>query len=176
MDYGGNQGATFFDSIGTENKFVYDISGVKPLPGIINISDYEELKKHHYDFIMCNMVFEHLTDPYQVLNTLYELGDDDTLYYLEVPSENPFTRGNKFSVIKNLSLLFDRNYSLIRLVKYYFQQKKQPFMPMKEHINFFTDKSMRIMVENGKFAVMDVQENPLKNSDVLSVIFRKRGH
>lgn len=90
LDYGGNQGATFYDNLGTENKYVYEISGARTLPGIIGISDFEELRKNHYDFIMCNMVFEHLVDPYEVMNKLYALGDDDTIYYLEVPSENPF--------------------------------------------------------------------------------------
>ena len=173
LDYGGNQGATFFDEIGTERKYVYDISGVDPLPGIVGIHSYEDLRKHHYDFIMCNMVFEHLVDPYDVLEKLFVLGDSSTIYYLEVPSENPFVTGNKFSISKNLSLLLDRNYSWIRLVKYYFQQRKQPFMPMKEHINFYTEKALRVMAENGGFSVIDIQENVLDNSTVLSMLFKK---
>ena len=173
LDYGGNQGATFFDEIGTERKYVYDISGVDPLPGIVGFHTFEDLCKHHYDFIMCNMVFEHLVDPYDVLEKLFVLGDSSTIYYLEVPSENPFVMGNKFSVLKNLSLLIDRNYSWIRLVKYYFQQRKQPFMPMKEHINFYTEKSLRVMAENGGFSVIDIQENVLNNSTVLSMLFKK---
>lgn len=70
------------------------------LPGVIGITDYEELLKYYYDFIMCNMVFEHLVDPYEVLRRLFELGNDDTIYYIEVPSENPFVVGNKFFVKK----------------------------------------------------------------------------
>ncbi len=173
LDYGGNQGATFYDELGTEEKYVYDISGVVPLPGVKSIRDYKELKAHHYDFIMCNMVFEHLTYPYDVLEQLYELGDSNTIYYMEVPSENPFTRTNKFSIKNNLPLLLDRNYNWFRLAKYYFQQRKQPFMPMKEHINFFTPKSIRVMAENKGFSVLDVQENAEGNSVVLSMLFRK---
>lgn len=173
LDYGGNQGATFYHELGTQSQYVFDISGVQPLPGIKSIQSFDELLQHHYDFIMCNMVFEHLTDPYEVMRKLYMLGDDDTVYYIEVPSENPFINGNKFSILKNLSLLLDRNYSWIRLLRYYLQQKHQAFMPMKEHINFFTPRSIRTMAEKGGFSVIDIQENPIGNSTVLSMVFRK---
>lgn len=72
---------------------------------------------------MCNMVFEHVADPTELIRKLYELGDSDTVYYMEVPNENPFVCGNKLSIKNNLALLLDKNYSWIRLVKYFFQQK-----------------------------------------------------
>lgn len=50
-------------------------------------------------------------------------------------------------------------------------------MPMKEHINFYTKKSIRKMVELSGFQVLDIQENVEKavlgNSVVLSVLFKK---
>ncbi len=175
LDYGGNEGTTFCEGLGTEERFVYDISGVKPVPGVTGIESEEELYLHRYDLILCNMVFEHLAHPMEVLEKLRALGDEDTVYYLEVPSENPFVSGNKFSPLKNLSLLLDRNYSWYRLGKYYFQQRKQPFMPMKEHINFFTPASLRIMAERGGFTVPDVREFRAGNSVVLSALLRRNG-
>lgn len=174
LDYGGNQGSTFYAELGTESKTVYDISGVQTLPGVRGVNSLDELRRCAYDFIMCNMVLEHVPFPYDIMKTLYQLGRQNTVYYMEVPSENPFTQGNKFSVFKNLSLLTDRNYSWYRLAKYYFQQRKQPFMPMKEHINFFTPKSIQSLAENSGFTVLDIQENPLDNSTVLSMVFKKR--
>jgi hypothetical protein len=174
LDYGGNQGATFFDSLGTEAKYVYDISEAKTLPGITGIREYSELFQHHYDFVMCNMVFEHLADPYGVLKKLYDIGDDDTLYYLEVPGENPFVHGNKFSAFRNLHLLFNGSYNWFRLVKYYFQVKKQPFMPMKEHINFFTEKSLTLMAEKGGFQVIDLELEDEHGTEIISVLMKKR--
>lgn len=177
LDYGGNEGKTFTDMIGTEEKYVFDISGVKTVDGVKGISNFEDLKKHAYDFIMCNMLFEHLVNPMEIMDVLKEIGGDRTIYYIEVPSENPFTNGNKFSIGKNLSLLFNPIYSNIRLMKYYMQQRKEPFMPMKEHINFYTKKSIRKMVELSGFQVLDIQENVEKavlgNSVVLSVLFKK---
>ena len=53
-----------------------------------------------------------------------------------------------------------------------------PFMPMKEHVNFFTIQSMKTFVENNGFKVVDIQEN-LENTilgeqTVLSVLFQKK--
>ena len=179
LDYGGNKGASFTQRLGTEAKYVFDISGVETLPGITPISDPENLKRHRYDFIMCNMVFEHLSDPNDTMEKLMEIGDSRTIYYIEVPSENPFLGKNKFSIQQNLQLLFNRNYSPFRLVKYYFVQTRQPFMPMKEHVNFFSPQSIRTMVDRHGFHVLEVQENtentPLGRSVVLSVLFKKIG-
>ena len=168
LDYGGNEGKTFFSGVGTEERYVYDISGIDVIDGITKISDFDELRRHNYDFIMTNMLFEHLADPVEVLRKLYELGSNDTYYYIEVPSENPFIKGNKFGILKNLHLLADPVYNNLRLAKYYFVQKNQPPMPMKEHINFFTQKSMRFLAKNCGFYIVDMCEN-----DVLYVLLKK---
>lgn len=41
LDYGGNQGESFTELTGTQEKYVYDISGVKTIAGVKNIRDYE---------------------------------------------------------------------------------------------------------------------------------------
>lgn len=177
LDYGGNEGKTFFDELGLDNKYVYDISGIKTINGIKSISDYSELKKLNFDFIMCNMLFEHLSDPNSLLASLKNLGDENTKYYIEVPSENPFIKGDKFSLFKHLELVFNPRLDFFKLVKYYFKTRKEPFMPMKEHINFFTVNSMREMIEKCGFKVLDIQENEEKTvlgkQVVLSALFKK---
>lgn len=177
LDYGGNEGRTFCEPIGTQERYVYDISGVATINGVKNISDINELRTHSYDFIMCNMLFEHLSNPIATLKELWELGDENTYFYIEVPSENPFVKQNKFSISKNLKLLFSPLYSKWNLVRYYLKQRKMPFMPMKEHVNFFTVQSMRAFIEANGFSIIDIQENfengILGNSLVLSVLFKK---
>lgn len=168
LDYGGNEGKTFFKSLGTEAKYVYDISGVETIHGVKKISDRKEIGQHSYDFIMSNMLFEHLADPVQMLDYFYTLGNSGTYYYIEVPSENPFVKGNKFGIFKNIPLLFNPNYSNIKLAKYYFYQKTQPPMPMKEHINFFTSRSMKYLAARCNFEIIDIRED-----DVLSVLMKK---
>ena len=178
LDYGGNEGKTFYPELGTEEKYVYDISGVECVEGVCHVGTFEELLHYRYDFIMCNMLFEHLTKPKETLDQIGKLGDDNTLYYIEVPSENPFVSGDKFSLRKNISLAFNPRYNVFLLAKSYLAMRRQPFMPMKEHINFFTTKSMRIMLEKSGFECLEVRENPEKavlgDALVLSALFRKK--
>ena len=177
LDYGGNEGKSFVAEIGTVKKYVYDISGVKPVVGVETISNYSALKNCKYDFIMCNMLFEHLSYPLNDMKRLWNIGDSDTLYYIEVPSENPFIKGNKFSLFKNLKLAFNPNYNFCKLVKYYLKSYHGPFMPMKEHINFFTENSLKKMLEVSNFKIIDVCEanrnGNLGKSSVLSALFKK---
>lgn len=178
LDYGGNEGKTFTEKIGTVKKYVYDISGVQPVDGVQIISKEEDLTKHSYDFIMSNMLFEHLAYPTSVLDIIGKLGNENTLFYIEVPSENPFIKGNKFSVMKNYSLALNPNYSFLRLIRFYFKSRRGTFMPMKEHINFFTKNSLQTMLEMNGFNVIEICETLRKSSlgdgEVLAVLFKKR--
>lgn len=176
LDYGGNRGETFTEKIGTAEKYVYDISGIQPIDGIKAIRNYSELAEHKFDFIMCNMTLEHVSYPVDFMQLLYDVGDEDTYYYLEVPSENPFEQ-SKFSISKNIGLLFNKNYNKIRLVKHYFNLRKQPYMPMSEHINFFTPKALETLLKRCGFEVVNIRENFEKNvmgkNKVLSAVFKK---
>lgn len=178
LDYGGNEGKSFSDQIGTQEKYVYDISGVDTIEGVNSISSIDELKKHSYDFVMCNMVFEHLAVFYPVLDVFHDIGSEETVYYVEVPSENPFEKGNKFSIKNNLKLLTRPEINKIKLLRYYIKTKKEPFMPMKEHINFFTPKSLQYMIEKKNFKIIDCQEmienSVLGKNTVLYALFKKK--
>lgn len=177
LDWGGNEGRTFTRKMGAKERYVYDISGVPTVKGVKGLTGMSDVKKHQYDFVMCNMLFEHLSYPVELLGELKDIGDNKTLYYIEVPSENPFMI-NKFSIFHNIKLLFNLKYSNYRLAKYYLIRRKQPFMPMAEHINFFTIKSMKVMLESNGFEVLDIQENiekgVLGKGVVLSVMFQKK--
>lgn len=177
LDFGGNRGESFTKCIGTVRKCVYDISGVKTVSGVERICDYKELLQHSFDFIMCNMTLEHVSDPALLVRQLYEIASDQTYLYAEVPSENPFQK-NKFSVFKNLELMFNPYYSCRKLIKHYFHLRKQPYMPMTEHINFFTPKAFVMLMTLNGFEVIDVQENyergALGKGKVLSILCRKR--
>lgn len=144
--------------------------------GVKKIGSYQELLEHHFDFIMCNMTLEHVSYPKDFVKLLYDIGSSDTYYYLEVPSENPFEK-NKFSVMKNFGLFYNTHYSKSRLIKHYFNLKRQPYMPMSEHVNFFTPTAIKTLMTESGFDVVDIQENyeraVLGKSKVLSVICKK---
>ncbi|MDE7311235.1 MAG: class I SAM-dependent methyltransferase, partial [Eubacterium sp.] len=177
LDFGGNRGESFTKRIGTKKKYVYDISGVETVPGVERISDAKELARHSFDFIMCNMTLEHVSDPKALVKQLYGIGSADTYYYMEVPSENPFET-DKFSVRKNLELLLNPNYSKRRLVQHYFRLKRLPYMPMSEHINFYTPKALKTLLSLCGFEVLAVQEHEertvLGKAKVLSAVCRKK--
>lgn len=122
---------------------------------------------------MCNMTLEHVSYPKEFVKLLYDIGTVNTYYYLEVPSENPFEK-NRFSIMKNVRLLFNPSYSKIRLIKHYLYLKKSPFMPMSEHVNFYTPKALKTLMTKSGFDVIDIQENwetaVLGKSKVLSVV------
>ena len=165
LDYGGNEGRTFTDLIGTKEKYVFDISGIQTLAGVKSIASFEELTDHQYDFIMCNHLFEHLSYPLDILKRLDKIGDKDTYYYIEVPSESPFSP--------------DKETLWFVLRRFYHTRvcRKSPFYPMGEHVNFYTPQSMRIMLERNGFTVLDIQENTEHNAGgipvILSVLFVK---
>lgn len=131
---------------------------------------------YHFDFIMCNMTLEHVSYPKDFMKLLYDIGSEDTYYYIEVPSEDPFAK-DKFSLMKNVELLFNPNYSNVRLIKHYLHLKGQPYMPMSEHVNFYTPKAMKTLVEHNGFDVVDIRENyekgVLGKNKVLSIICKR---
>lgn len=122
------------------------------------------------------MTLEHVSYPKDFVKLLYDIGSSDTYYYLEVPSENPFEK-NKFSITKNLGLLFNTRYSKSRLIKHYFNLRKQSYMPMSEHVNFYTPTAIKTLMTTSGFGVVDIQENyeraVLGKSKVLSVVCKK---
>lgn len=123
------------------------------------------------------MTLEHVSYPADFIKLLYDIGSGDTYYYIEVPSENPFMK-NKYSIMKNLRLFFNPLYSKARLVKHYMHVKKQPYMPMTEHVNFYTPRALEILMVRSGFEVVDIEENYEKNmlgkAKVLSVLCKKK--
>lgn len=145
---------------------------VSKISGITN-----SLFLHKFDLIMCNMTLEHISYPKEFMKLLYDIGSSDTYYYLEVPSEDPFNK-NIFSIMNNLGLLLNPYYSRIRLVRHYLNLKRQPYMPMSEHINFYTPKALGTLIRTSGFRVVDIQENYEKTilgkKKVLSAICKKK--
>lgn len=176
LDYGGNEGATYIDKWGIKNKYLFDISGCEVLPNITKVDKIDDLYDLHLDFVMSNMTFEHLTCVTEVIDHFTKIGDSNTVFYVEVPSEFPFSV-NKFSIKNNIGLLFNPNYNKWKLFRYYLKQRKEPFFTMKEHINFYTPNSLKTLIENYGFTTIDIQENyemsALGRSKVLSILFKR---
>ena len=120
LDFG--SGHTTYDKNDINlNFYTYDISKKKSSS---NINDINDLKKHKFDFIIANQVFEHLKYPKLNFMVLYQILNKDGFIKLEIPS----------------SFFFSFKFFLLKLIG----PKKiflQDFFPI-EHINLFTKKSL----------------------------------
>lgn len=95
LDYGGNDGAFIPHYFFNATKYVYDISGNKPVDGVLSYSP--DTGPHPIDVVLCCHTLEHLSDPDIVLNNIKELVSTGSYVYFEVPVERanynqPYTR------------------------------------------------------------------------------------
>ena len=139
LDYGGDRGQFIIDELSNAKRYVYEISGIPPEPGIESLLSIEECKKRRYDLIMCCHVLEHVPDPLGELSQIVDLADTETMIYIELPYDTPF---------KELRALMSRRLRLSDLMSFSpvlaviitrFSSVKPR---MHEHINFFNGASL----------------------------------
>jgi hypothetical protein len=160
LDYGGDHGQFIPDALGSQ-RFVYEISNVEPIAGVEGLSSVEG---RQFDFIMLTHVLEHCSEPRQILHTLKSLGHKETVFYIEVPYERPSLeqagsgRGqrrylNALLQIRPLLLLADL-YSTICRVKF---DRIPPLALQKcsEHLNFFNEPSLKAVLQNEGFELLE---------------------
>ncbi len=122
LDWGGDSGEnTPFKDNSKNTIHIYDISNIKTNGLLINVSK-EVACQQEYDLIVCSNVLEHVPYPHQILNEIKSIMTTSTLLYIEVPLEN----------------LILEVYTDIQLLK-----KKRHW---HEHINFFTESSLRALL------------------------------
>lgn len=116
LDWGGDDGLnTPFST--AEQVFIYDISGNDVLENFISVTD-NNIKDYSYDLIICSNVLEHVSYPKHILKEIYELMNEDTVLYIEVPYEK---------LMQNNSKSKDKY-----LLKRHWH----------EHINFFSERAL----------------------------------
>lgn len=151
LDFGGDKGQYIPEIFTDAEKFVYEISGVKPVEDVTSISDINDLNTRKFDLIMCNHVLEHVADPNQTILNLKEISEKDSYLYLELPFDSPFYK----NPLSNLAFLFNKYYSWKVIFKYFITLlKRGVFAPMTEHISFFTPESVAIFLEKNGYKVI----------------------
>ncbi|MEH6493218.1 class I SAM-dependent methyltransferase [Halopseudomonas sp.] len=130
LDWGGDTGINSLFRHGNRLLDIYDISGVELVPGAAMVS-LEQAYQNHYDLVTCSQVLEHVAFPADLVTQMLPALKANTLLYLEVPSE-----------------------ALMRA-----HPGSKALAPLKrhwhEHVNFFTEASIRRMLENAGLEVMD---------------------
>ena len=131
-----------------EKVFIYDISGNNVIENFISVSK-NNIKSYSYDLIICSNVLEHVSYPKNILSEISELMDEDTVLYIEVPYEK---------LMQNNSESKDKY-----LTKRHWH----------EHINFFSEKSIKTLITNAGFEVLNLKRHFVtsggKSSHILQI-------
>jgi predicted nucleic-acid-binding Zn-ribbon protein len=157
LDYGGDTGKYIPKILHNAKKFVYDISGVKPEDGVSGITNTDDLNKIKYDFVMSCHLLEHVSSPKEVVGILKSLLSQEGIIYIEVPYDSPFHK----HTVNYLNILFNKNYSLKAIIERGILTIKHPYR-MSEHINFFTPTSLKKLVTEAGFEIIEVKTFSLK--------------
>lgn len=153
LDYGGDRGQFIIDELSDAKRFVYEISGIAPEPGIESLLSIEECRKRRYDLIMCCHVLEHVPDPLGELSQIVELADENSMIYIELPYDTPFKDLRApMNRKKRLFDLMSISPAFVDIVTRLSSVKPQ----MTEHINFFNGASLRKMLEHFNFDVLQL--------------------
>lgn len=136
LDWGGDSGINTPFLGRSTLTHIYDISAVEPVEGAVAIQR-SAIGEHRYDLVACSQVLEHVPDPKALLQDIARHLTPQTLLYLEVPNE---------------ALMREHPGS-----KALASRKRH----WHEHINFFTETSLRRLVESTGLHVEAVVEVPV---------------
>lgn len=161
LDHGGDRGQMLID-LNSKQKAVYDISGVTPVAGVINVSD-KEMKSGRWDVILSCHVLEHFIDPQNYLQTLISIGQVGTIYVFEIPHEpmryfdfncRSFQRRWLSWLCRKPKLLnfFDFLSSGMRVK--FGTIGPLLFPVLREHLTFFSIKGVNILLINNGFEIL----------------------
>jgi len=169
LDYGGNTGVHIPGFLAHADRFVFDISGVETIDGVRGFSDFDAVSERRYDFVMCLNMLEHVTDPKEIVEKITELVAKDGYIYIEVPFDSPFYKHKP----GKLQFLFNKHFSMKVILDRFRLGLKFPYV-MSEHINYFTEDSLRRLV--GDVDVLScetrVRKDSLGKSECICMLIR----
>jgi hypothetical protein len=153
LDWGGNGGKNTPFRTSASQVDIYDLSDEPAIAGVRRVSR-EEAAANRYDLIVMSHVLEHAPYPETMLYPAMAMLDEDGVLYVEVPHE---------IIIANSPGARD------------LASKKRHW---HEHINFFTEDALRILMERCGLEVLGVDERPFESlvptmTRVISMVCRK---
>lgn len=159
LDYGGDRGQFIPPSLGDE-KFVFELSDARPVPGVKRINSETELESRKYDLVMLFGVLEHCSDPSVILAKLKRLMSPGGILCVGVPHErygtNFVSNSTFYRAYLNTLIKFP---FLLKAVDFYsaigrIRLNRIPplgFVKCHEHLNFFDEKSLRALLSRSGF-------------------------
>jgi SAM-dependent methyltransferase len=185
LDYGGDRGQFIPDVPNTE-KYCFELSDAEPLPQVVKFSSFDQFSNMKFDIVLCSEVLEHLSDPVADIEKIGSLLEENSQAYFEVPYEI-------YSVPKNMGTGWYGKYlelvskSKILTIGIDFLSTifrvKMGFVPFfgfvkqHEHINFYTEKGLKNVLERNGFEVSRIEivnrRSPSGVSRTLSCLAKK---
>ncbi len=144
LDFGGDKGQLIDQIFNEAKKYVYEISNVELLP---NIEKVDDSSCGVYDFVICSNVLEHVSFPRSIIQQINKMTHDKTIFYLEVPYEQPYCSGTLIKRIFQQTALL-----LFRFTDFISMLKPGMFTHMHEHINYFSVNSICQLLQSEGFS------------------------
>lgn len=176
LDYGGDKGQFIPENLG-EKSFVYEISSSEVVPGVQLIKDEGSLYAHQFDLLFLAHVLEHSSEPEELLKKITShLSDQNPHLYVEVPFErhhlSSITKVPGYLVYLNLLIRLPILLTAIDFLSIIFKRKFNLlpagcFLKLHEHINFFNEKSLEILLKRSGFKVSKMQTYESDSNQVL---------
>lgn len=175
LDIGGDIGQ-FIPNFNNANKFILEVSGKKPLAGVRQLSNLDEIE--NIDLIMYAHVLEHVAHPVEELESFFLRSQN---VYVEVPFGLPEINPER----KNLKQYY--RYYIASHFHSHWRKLASPatgrtVAPKKtliqsEHINFFTEKSLQVIAARFNLSVttrvVEVFTPDFQKAKVIQCLFQK---
>ena len=146
LDWGGDTGKNTPFKNNNDLLHIYDIGGKDAISGAMRV-DKTEVFNNKYSLVVCCNVLEHVPYPMDVLEDISKTMNQKSLLYIEVPFEDIFIK-------------YKNNFHI---------HKKH----WHEHINFFSEKSIKTLITNAGFEVLNLKRHFVtsggKSSHILQI-------
>jgi hypothetical protein len=141
LDYGGDRGDLVYGLVDGAKAFVYDISGVPAVDGVLATSDPAECKA---DLIINSNVLEHAGFPRLLFEDIVKATPSGGTVYLEVPCESPFALSRMCRRVAQAGIVALTHPGLARHMI-----RPASLYLMHEHINYFSEQSLATLMRSG---------------------------
>lgn len=166
-DYGGDMGQ-FFPTEYTGPKFVIEVSGKPLMPGVTAVESLGKLPEPPH-LVICAHLLEHLPDPGAVVREIGDALPDDGYLYVEVPLDRPSVHGwhatttyrsylARLASVRPAFVAADFATGVARNLG--FAIPRLGAVKESEHINYYSARSMRALIERADLRVAQVVEDP----------------
>jgi hypothetical protein len=149
LDFGGDRGDLIAKLFPGSRRFVYEISGVRPITGVETLRTLEECRRYPIDLIITSNVLEHVGSPREVISQIASIAGPQTLVFNEVPLESPTDWRSRLKRLVQAGIL-----SIARPALAWQVTGPGVFNLMHEHVNYFSQRSLDRLMQVSGFDVV----------------------